>query len=91
MKNLIAFIALLISIGCMYFGIYVMFYGGIIQVLENWNINNSAVAWGIIKVFYHIPFVVEGWYIFLAVLRHAEKWMETEEKKIRAECKREYS
>ena len=27
----------------------VMLYGGIMQAIENWGINNSAVVWGIIR------------------------------------------
>ena len=26
-----------------------MLYGGIMQAIENWGVNNSAVVWGVIK------------------------------------------
>jgi len=30
-------------------GICVMLYGGIMQTVENWQVDNSAVVWGIIR------------------------------------------
>lgn len=46
-------IGLLLIITSVVFSIWlcfwVMLYGGIMQGLENWGVNNSAVAWGIIK------------------------------------------
>ena len=38
--------------------IWVMLYGGIMQAIENWGINNSTVVWGIIKaVFFEIGLI----------------------------------
>lgn len=32
-----------------YLCLYVMLYGGIMQAVENWGIDNSKVVWGIIR------------------------------------------
>ena len=38
--------------------LWVLLYGGIMQAIENWGVNNSAVVWGIIKaVFFQIGFI----------------------------------
>lgn len=38
--------------------VWVMLYGGIMQAIENWGINNSAVVWGIIKaIFFEVGLI----------------------------------
>ncbi len=38
--------------------LWVMLYGGIMQAIENWGVNNSAVVWGIIKaVFFQVGMI----------------------------------
>ena len=38
--------------------LWVMLYGGIMQAIENWGINNSAVVWGIIKaIFFEVGMI----------------------------------
>ena len=32
--------------------LWVMLYGGIMQAIENWGVDNSAVVWGIIKAIF---------------------------------------
>ncbi|MGD2093269.1 MAG: hypothetical protein PVH61_44320 [Candidatus Aminicenantes bacterium] len=55
-KTVLGLIIIITSIAlAIWLSLYVMLYGGIMQTLENWGINNSAVAWGIIKAgFFHI-------------------------------------
>ncbi len=35
-----------------YIAIYLMLYGGIMQAINNWGINNGAVVWGIIRAIF---------------------------------------
>lgn len=38
--------------------LWVLLYGGIMQAVENWGTNNSAVVWGIIKaVFFEVGMI----------------------------------
>ena len=39
----------------------VMLYGGILQAVENWGVNNSAVVWGIIRAVCCEIGIIPGW------------------------------
>lgn len=59
---------LLIIIGIvlgMWLGVVVMLYGGIMQVVTNWNVDTSLVVWGIIRaIFFEIGLYI-GWFVVL--------------------------
>ena len=59
MKNVIGLLLIVIAVALgFWLSIYVMLYGGIMQAVENWGVNNSAVVWGIIRaVFFQIGVV----------------------------------
>ncbi len=38
-----------------------MLYGGILQAIENWGVNNSAVAWGVIRAVLCEAGILPGW------------------------------
>lgn len=62
---------LLIVIGialCMWLCLWVMLYGGIMHALENWEVNNSAVAWGIIRAICCGLGVIPGYILFAVAL-----------------------
>ncbi|HUS89755.1 MAG TPA: hypothetical protein VMW91_10445 [Desulfosporosinus sp.] len=58
-KAIIGLILIVASIALgIWLCLWVMLYGGIMQAIENWGINNSAVVWGIIKaVFFEIGLI----------------------------------
>ena len=39
----------------------VMLYGGIMQAIENWGVNNSVVVWGIIKAVFFEAGLIPGY------------------------------
>ena len=42
-----------------------MLYGGIMQAIENWGVNNSAVVWGIIRAVLCEAGIFPGWLLIL--------------------------
>ena len=38
-----------------------MLYGGIMQAIENWGVNNSAVVWGVIRAVLCEAGIIPGW------------------------------
>lgn len=62
-KRLQGIIGMALIIGAIVLGIWlplrVMLYGGIMQAIDNWGVNNSAVVWGIIRaVFFELGFIL---------------------------------
>jgi len=70
MKDVLAIFVIIFGI---LFGIwlclYVMLYGGIMQAINNWGIDNSAVVWGIIRaIFFEMGAIVMWPFIFIGGL-----------------------
>lgn len=42
-----------------------MLYGGIMQAIENWGVNNSAVVWGVIRAVLCEAGVIPGWLLII--------------------------
>ncbi len=42
-----------------------MLYGGIMQAIENWGVNNSAVVWGVIKAVMCEVGILPGWLLII--------------------------
>lgn len=58
-KRVVGIVLILASIAFgLWFCLWVMLYGGLMQAVENWGLNNSAVVWGIIKaIFFSIGMI----------------------------------
>lgn len=77
MKFWLAILGLLLIAGAVVLGvwlsIYILLYGGIMQAVENWGVNNSAVVWGIIKAALYelgiVPAYIVGKFGFLLLAR----------------------
>lgn len=57
-----AVVGLIVVVASIVLGIWlclwVLLYGGIMQAIENWGVNNSVVVWGIIKaVFFEMGMI----------------------------------
>lgn len=69
MKNVIGAVVLGIGIasviaavlGAIWFGVVFMLYGGIMQAVNNWGIDNSLVVWGILRAIFCNTAVLLGW------------------------------
>lgn len=48
--------------------LWVMLYGGIMHAIENWGINNSAVAWGIIRAIFSGIGAIPGYIVCALVM-----------------------
>ncbi len=58
MKILTGFLLIVVGIAAgVYLPLVFMLYGGIMQAIENWGLNNSLVVWGIIRaIFFEFGF-----------------------------------
>ena len=60
------------DIFALYLSLYVMLYGGIMAIVDNWDVNNSAVVWGILQAWFcavgAIPGIVMA-YVGLLIMR----------------------
>lgn len=56
MKNLLGISLIVVGVILgIYVSFWVMLYGGIMQAINNWDVDNSAVVWGIIRaVFFEL-------------------------------------
>lgn len=70
MKVIIGLILIIASIVFgVWLGLWIMLYGGIMQAIENWGIDNSAVVWGIIRaVFSQLGAIPAYFGIFIGIL-----------------------
>ena len=50
----------------------VMLYGGIMQAIDNWGVDNPAVVWGIIRAFFFEVGVVPSYILCLIALKFFE-------------------
>lgn len=66
MKHVLGLIIIVIGI-CLaaYVPLVVMLYGGIMQAIENWGTNNSAVVWGIIRAVLCEAGVIPGYLLMV--------------------------
>lgn len=62
MKTIIGLALILIGI-CLglWLSIYIMLYGGIMQAISNWGMDNSKVVWGIIRAVFFEAGFIPGW------------------------------
>lgn len=69
MKNVCGVIIALAGIALMfYLVLVVMLYGGIMQAVNSWGVNNSAVVWGIIRAVLCEIGIIPGWIlVFISV------------------------
>lgn len=62
MKVLLGTVEILLGIFiAAYLAIYVMLYGGILQAVTNWGINDSLVVWGLIKALFFEIGLIPGY------------------------------
>jgi hypothetical protein len=68
-KVLIGLILVVASIALgVWLCLWVMLYGGIMQAIENWGVNNSAVVWGIIKaIFFEVGMIPAYFGVLLGI------------------------
>jgi hypothetical protein len=75
MRFLVGALMIIVGIALMvWLGIYVMLYGGIMEYVNNWGVDNSAVVWGLIRaVLFKVGFVPGAFIAFLgkALVAHS--------------------
>lgn len=66
MRNIIGIVVIVIGIAlAVYGGLVLMLYGGIMQALNAWGVDNAVVAWGIIRAIFTSLGFLPGYIVIL--------------------------
>lgn len=69
MKYVIGIFMMVIGIAlAVYLSLYIMLYGGIMQAVNAWGVNNSDVVWGIIRAVFFEVGAIPSAFIFLIAI-----------------------